>query len=141
MRELVVDIGLNDAVLADEHANLVSVLELIDLGEIIEQRVVPRVDVIQILTERDVEDGSLSHRIVETDLNEKCSLADAGARHDHAEVPRAQTTMGRALQDSEGAVFVDFLAKHLKASYFAFTFSFSRAFSISSCSIASGSGT
>ena len=58
---------------------------------------------LEILAERDVQDRALAHRVVEADLDEKRGLADAGTRHDDAEVTGAQTSLGRALEDPERA--------------------------------------
>jgi len=112
MREPVIGIGLDDAVRADELAHLAEIFELGELCQVVEQSVVPRLYVVELLSECYVEDGTLAHRIVQSNLDEERSFADAGACHDDAELSGAQTTFGRALQNPERALFVDLLSKH-----------------------------
>ena len=56
------------------------------LDQVVEERVVPRLHVLERLPERDMQDVATAHEIVQADLHQARGLAHPGTRHDDAQV-------------------------------------------------------
>jgi hypothetical protein len=83
--------------------------------QVLEQRVVPGLDMVHGLVERHVQHRLLPEEVVERDLDQAGGLAHAGPRHDQAEVALAQTAVDRVLEDPDRAGLVHVLAIHGRA--------------------------
>ena len=103
---------LNDAMLIDVTADLLAVVQTGRVREVVEQRVVPRLDVCQVLSEGDVQHWLLAHGRIKADLNEESRLADSSAGHDHAQLARSQATAATVLQNADRAVRADLICVH-----------------------------
>ena len=82
------------------------------MGEVHEDLVVKLAHVIDGLVERDVQDLSPAHCIVESDPDEKGGFADAVAGNDDSDVPAAKSAVDRVFEQSQRIAFVEFLAIH-----------------------------
>lgn len=71
------------------------------LAEVIEQRIVPCVHVLERLPEGDVQDVVAAPRVADAELNEEGGLAYPGPRHHHPELPGAKLSVRDALQHGQ----------------------------------------
>jgi hypothetical protein len=142
--EVVIGVGLDHPVLDHVGADLVAILEAVAQGDVVEQRVVPRLHVLERLPERHVQHVLVAHEVVEADLHQAGGLADAGARHDHPQVALPEPTMDGLLEDPQRAMLVHVFGVHahelLRSRYFlpAAALFFSLCFSTSSSAMLAG---
>jgi len=104
--------GIDHPVAVDERTHLLQVRQIGDPSQVVEQNVVPGLDVLEILPQRDVEHRLLPHGAVETDLDEKGRLPHPGACHDDTQLTGRQSPLAASFENPDRASGVDLFHIH-----------------------------